>query len=81
MKKLKADVLYFSIERDDNKYADQYVKIVIRNSKYNSLYTNLLAILSDKAETETDWGLFLYGLYKDSKTLAGKPEILGVDII
>lgn len=81
MKKLKVDVLYFSIERDDNKYADQYVKIVIRNSKYNSLYTNLLAILSDKAEIETDRGLFLYALYEDSKILIGKPEIIGVDII
>jgi len=81
MKSLKAGVLYFSIERDDNKYADQYVKVVIRNSKYNLLHTNLLAILSDRVKEETDQGLFLYCLYEDSKILAGRPEIIGVDII
>jgi hypothetical protein len=82
MKKLKADVLYFSIERDDNKFADQYVKIVIRNTnRKTNLYTNLIAILSDRVKEESDRGLFLYGLYDDSRVIAGKPEVIGVDLI
>lgn len=81
MKKLKADVLYFSIERDNNKFADQYVNIVIytTNRKF-ALHTNLLAILSDRVKEETDQGLFLYGLYEDSRIIDGKPQIIGVDV-
>jgi hypothetical protein len=79
MKKLKANGLFFRVVRSDNKYADQYVDVVVYNDRKYSLKMQILAIVSDHTPDESNKGLFLYGV--NGNVDVQKCEIIGVDMI
>jgi hypothetical protein len=81
MRKIKAAGLSFKIERPDNKYADQYVDIIVFPDK-SSPAVKLVALIFNNTPSDSDKGLFMYGLYGYLPEVKNdKCEVIGIDFI